>query len=106
VTSIHLQCTVYSKKDTMTHSIVIKLMLLICLYKGRILLVGVRANIEDGSSLIIHWSSGSQIQDQRTGLINTTFILGTVLYDIVWYSQHVCHLLFMLGLSRLIFKNY
>jgi len=26
------------------------------------------------------------IKDQRTGLINTTFILGTVLY--VWYSQH------------------
>jgi len=35
-------------------------------------------NIEDGSSLIIHWSSGSHIKDQRTayGLINTThFIL-------------------------------
>jgi len=41
--------------------------------QGRILLVGrPGANIEDGSSLIIHWSSG----DQRTGLINTTFIIG------------------------------
>jgi len=28
------------------------------------------------------------IKDQRTGLINMTFILGTVLY--VWYSQHGC----------------
>ena len=28
-------------------------------WQGQILLVGARANIEDGSSLIIHWSSGS-----------------------------------------------
>ena len=27
-------------------------------FQARILLVGARANIEDGSSLIIHWSSG------------------------------------------------
>jgi len=36
------------------------------LLQGRILLVGGGANIEDGSSLIIHWSSGSHKRGQGT----------------------------------------
>jgi len=49
---------------------------------------GSGANIEDGSSLTIHWSSGSHKRSTNCRLINTTFILGTVLYG-----------------SRLILKN-
>jgi len=42
------------------------------------------ANIDDGSSLIIHWSSGSH--KRSTNWANQYHIyLGTVLY--VWYSQ-------------------
>ena len=52
------------------------LLLLVCNIRERIMAGfswwGPGANIEDGPSLIIHWSSGSQ--DQRTVLINTTFI--------------------------------
>jgi len=36
---------------------------------------GPGANIEDGSSLIIHWNSGSHKRSTNWAIINTTFIL-------------------------------
>jgi len=77
--------------------------------QGRILLVGGQG--QHWGWIIINYSfigAVNHIKDQRTGLINSTFILGTVLY--VWYSQHGCRYQLpqtsLLGYMWRLFKKY